>query len=290
MRTAQKRRQELKKRAVDFSFLAPVLIMFAAFVAIPFFWGVPISLTDWDGLSQTRHFIALQNYRNLFSDAHIASAFRNTGIFAVLTLVFSNVLGLAVALLLKQSNRINNMTRTMVFMPYCLSMILQSYVWRYMYDDVLYGLFSIPNPLSSQTWAIVGISFICIWADTGYCMIIYVAALQGIPQDYYEVAEIAGANKWQQFWQITLPMLWPAVVSNIIIYLGWGLRVYDYPMAATSGGPGRASETIAMLIYKNLFSYYKAGYGQALAVVYTALIFVVIGIVAKVLRSREVEL
>ena len=207
-----------------------------------------------------------------------------------LFLIATPVLCLLIALLLQRSNRINNLTRTIVFMPYCLSMILQAYVWKYMYSDVLYGLFSIPNPLGSQFWAIIGISFICIWADTGYCMIIYVAALQGISKDYYEAAEISGASKWQQFWKITLPMLWPAVVSNVIIYLGWGLRVYDYPMAATSGGPGRASETIAMLIYKNLFSYHKAGYGQALAIVYTAMIFVVIAVVAKLLRKREVDL
>ncbi len=284
------RKRKLRKKLVDFSFLFPVLFMFVAFVVFPFLWGIPLSFTDWDGLSATRNFINFDNYVNIFSDPHIPNAFKNTAVFAVLTLVVSNVLGLLIALLLQRSNRINNLTRTIVFMPYCLSMILQAYVWKYMYSDVLYGLFSIPNPLGSQFWAIIGIAFICIWADTGYCMIIYVAALQGISKDYYEAAQISGASKWQQFWKITLPMLWPAVVSNVIIYLGWGLRVYDYPMAATSGGPGRASETIAMLIYKNLFSYHKAGYGQALAIVYTVMIFVVIAVVAKLLRKREVEL
>lgn len=290
MKTKASRKNAIRKKLVDFSFLFPVLFMFIAFVVLPFIWGIPLSLTDWDGLSAVKNFIGLNNYINIFSDPHIPNALKNTCVFAVLTLVISNVLGLLIAMLLQKSNRINNITRTIVFMPYCLSMILQSYVWKYMYSDVLYGLLAIPNPLGSQFWAIIGISFICIWADTGYCMIIYVAALQGISKDYYEAAEIAGANKWQQFWQITLPMLWPAVVSNVIIYLGWGLRVYDYPMAATSGGPGRASETIAMLIYKNLFSHHKAGYGQALAIVYTVMIFVIIAIVAKFLRKREVEL
>ena len=285
-----KQKAKIKRTLIDSTFLFPALAVFIAFVVAPFIWGIPLSLTDWDGLSATKNYVGLKNYFNMFSDAHILNAFKNTGVFAVMTLVLSNIFGLAIALLLQRSNKLNNITRTMVFMPYCLSMILQSYIWKYMYSDVLTGLLQLPNPLGSQFWAIFGISFICIWADTGYCMIIYVAALQGIPRDYYEVAEISGATRWQQFCKITLPMLWPAVVSNVIIYLGWGLKVYDYPMAATSGGPGRASETVAMLIYKNLFSYHKAGYGQALAVVYTILIFVIISVVAKVLRRREVEL
>jgi len=285
-----KQKAKIKRTLIDSTFLFPALAVFIAFVVAPFIWGIPLSLTDWDGLSATKNYVGFKNYFNMFSDAHILNAFKNTGVFAVMTLILSNIFGLAIALLLQRSNKLNNITRTMVFMPYCLSMILQSYIWKYMYSDVLTGLFQLPNPLGSQFWAIFGISFICIWADTGYCMIIYVAALQGIPRDYYEVAEISGASGWQQFCKITLPMLWPAVVSNVIIYLGWGLKVYDYPMAATSGGPGRASETVAMLIYKNLFSYHKAGYGQALAVVYTILIFVIISVVAKVLRRREVEL
>lgn len=280
----------LKKRLIDFSFIAPVLLLFIIFVILPFVQGLPISLTDWDGLNTQSRFVGLKNYADIFSDPHIGNAVHNTAVFTVLTVVFSNMFGLGVALLVRKAGRANNLMRTLIFMPFCLSMLLQSYIWKYVYSDVFYEWLGLPNPLTSPTFVMVGISIICIWADTGYCMIVFIAALQGIPQDYYEAAQIEGCSRWRQFWNITLPLLGPAVTSNIIIYLGWGMKVYDYPMAATAGGPGRASETVAVLIYKNLFGYFKAGYGQAIAVLFTAAIFIITAIVAKALRRREVEL
>lgn len=283
-------KDRLKGHLIDITFMLPVLFMFISLVVVPFMWGLPLSFTDWNGLSEEMQYVGFKNYITLFSDIHVGNAFKNTFIFALMTVTISNVLGLAISLTLRRSNTFNNSCKTIIFMPYCLSMILQSFVWKYMYSDVFYKLLKIPNPLASPTFAIIGISFICIWADTGYCMLIYVAALQSISQEYFEVGQIDGANRWQQFRHIIFPLLWPAMVSNIVIYLGWGLRVYDYPMAATSGGPGRASETVAMVIYKNLFSYHKAGYGQAIAVIYTLMIFILIGIVAKILKKREVEI
>lgn len=280
----------LKKRLIDFSFIAPVLLLFIVFVILPFVQGLPISLTDWDGLNAQSGFVGLKNYADIFSDPHIGNAVRNTAVFTVLTVVFSNVFGLGVALLVRKAGKANNLMRTLIFMPFCLSMLLQSYIWKYVYSDVFYEWLGLPNPLTSPTFVMVGISIICIWADTGYCMIVFIAALQGIPQDYYEAAQIEGCSRWRQFWNITLPLLGPAVTSNIIIYLGWGMKVYDYPMAATAGGPGRASETVAVLIYKNLFGYFKAGYGQAIAILFTVAIFIITAIVAKALRRREVEL
>jgi len=136
----------------------------------------------------------------------------------------------------------------------------------------------------------VGLAIIAIWRDSGYCMVVYIAAIQGVSKDFYEAAQIEGASRFQQFRQITIPMIGPAITSNITLLLAWGMKVFDYPMAATSGGPGRASETVAMLIYNNLFIYYKAGYGQAIAVIFTFFIFLCSTTVSRTLRKREVEL
>jgi ABC-type sugar transport system permease subunit len=143
--------------------------------------------------------------------------------------------------------------------------------------------------LGSTQFVMFGLAIIAIWRDAGYCMIIYLAAIQGISADYYEVAKIEGCSKSKMFTKITLPMIAPAITVNITLLLAWGMKVFDYPMAATMGGPGRASETLAMLIYNNLFTYFRAGYGQAIAIVFTIAIFIVSKSMAKLLRSREVE-
>ena len=225
--------KSLKRRVVDLTFLAPVLILFTLFVVVPFLQGIPISLTEWDGMSQVSTPVGLENYKAVFSDPHMGNAVKNTAIFTVLTVVFSNVFGLAAALAVRRTCRSSNVMRTVIFMPFCLSMLLQSYIWKYVYSDVFYDLLHLPNPLTSPTFVMVGISIICIWADTGYCMIVFLAALQGIPQDYYEAANIEGCSRWKQFTRITLPLLGPAVTSNVIIYLGWR------PPAAARAGPVR---------------------------------------------------
>ena len=274
----------------EFSFVLPALIMFSIFVAYPFLQGIPMSFTNWDGMSPVRNVVGLKNYIQIFRDNNFANATKNTLVFTVLTMVSSNLLGLLFALMISKATKLNSFLRTCIFMPYCLSLVLSSYIWRYVYSDVFYDKLGIPSPLGSMTWVMLGLAVISIWRDAGYCMVVYIAAIQGVSKDYYEAANLEGATPWQKFKMITLPMIGPAITANFTLTLAWGMKVFDYPMAATSGGPGRASETVAMLIYNNLFTYYKAGYGQAIAVVFTAAIFILSTIVSKTLRAREVEL
>lgn len=274
----------------EFSFVLPALIMFSIFVAYPFLQGIPMSFTNWDGMSPVRNVVGLKNYIQIFRDNNFVNATKNTLVFTVLTMVFSNILGLLFALMISKATKLNSFLRTCIFMPYCLSLVLSSYIWRYVYSDVFYDKLGIPSPLGSMTWVMLGLAVISIWRDAGYCMVVYIAAIQGVSKDYYEAASLEGATPWQKFKMITLPMIGPAITANFTLTLAWGMKVFDYPMAATSGGPGRSSETVAMLIYNNLFTYYKAGYGQAIAVVFTAAIFILSTIVSKTLRAREVEL
>lgn len=249
-----------------------------------------MSFTKWDGMSPNKPFVGLSNYLRIFQDGNVINATKNTLIFTVLTMVFSNLFGLLFALMIAKVSKINNILRTCIFVPYCLSLVLSSYIWRYVYSDVFYQIFGIPSPLGSTVWVMLGLAVISVWRDAGYCMVVYIAAIQGVSNDYYEAADLEGATHWQKFRDITLPMIAPAITTNFTLLLAWGMKVFDYPMAATAGGPGRASETVAMLIYNNLFTYYRAGYGQAIAVVFTAAIFVVSTIVSRTLRAREVEI
>ena len=282
--------QKTKKRIQEFTFILPAIIMFAVFVAYPFLQGFPISFTKWDGMSPNKVFVGLDNYLRIFQDVNVINATKNTLIFTALTMVFSNLLGLLFALMIARVSKLNNVLRTCIFMPYCLSLVLSSYIWRYVYSDVFYDIFGIPSPLGSTTWVMLGLAVISVWRDAGYCMVVYIAAIQGVSSDYYEAADLEGATALQKFRNITFPMIAPAVTANFTLLLAWGMKVFDYPMAATGGGPGRSSETVAMLIYNNLFTYFRAGYGQAIAVVFTIAIFVVSTVVSRTLRAREVEI
>ena len=279
-----------KKRIQEFTFILPAMILFLVFVVYPFLQSFPISFTKWDGLSPVKTFNGISNYLKIFKDANVWNATKNTLIFTALTMFFSNFLGLLFALMISKTSRLNSVLRTCIFVPYCLSLVLSSYIWRYVYSDVLYEFTGIPSPLGSTTWVMVGLAIISVWRDAGYCMVVYIAAIQGVSKDYYEAADIEGCSRWKKFTNITLPLIGPAITANFTLLLAWGMKVFDYPMAATGGGPGRSSETIAMLIYNNLFVYNKAGYGQAIAIVFTLAIFLCSTLLSKTLRAREVEL
>ena len=279
-----------KKRIQEFTFILPAMILFLVFVVYPFIQGFPISFTKWDGLSPVKTFNGISNYLKIFKDANVWNATKNTLIFTALTMFFSNFLGLLFALMISKTSRLNSVLRTCIFVPYCLSLVLSSYIWRYVYSDVLYEFTGIPSPLGSTTWVMVGLAIISVWRDAGYCMVVYIAAIQGVSKDYYEAADIEGCSRWKKFTNITLPLIGPAITANFTLLLAWGMKVFDYPMAATGGGPGRSSETIAMLIYNNLFVYNKAGYGQVIAIVFTLAIFLCSTLLSKALRAREVEL
>lgn len=274
----------------EFTFVIPALLLFFVFVVYPFISGFPLSFYKWDGMSPNRVFVGFKNYVRFFQDRNVGNAVKNTIVFTILTMVLSNLIGLLLALLFHRNTRMNRMCRTIIFIPYCLSLVLSSYIWRYVYSDVFYGIFHIPSPLGSTTWVMLGLAIIAIWRDCSYCMVVYIAAIQGISSDFYEAAQIEGCPRIRQFFTITLPMIAPAITSNFTLLLAWGMKVFDYPMAATGGGPGRASETVAMLIYNNLFVYFKAGYGQAIAVIFTAMIFLCSTTLSHTLRKREVEL
>jgi ABC-type sugar transport system permease subunit len=282
--------QKYKKEIISFSFLLPALLLFVIFVVLPFLQGIPISFSNWDGMSIKRLFVGLDNYKRIFTDPNVINATKNTFIFTFFTVVFANLFGLAFAILIAKTSVYNSVLRTLIFMPFCLSLVLASYVWRYVYSDVFYEIMGIPSPLGSPQLVMIGLAVISIWRDAGYCMVIYLAAIQAISPDYYEVAKLEGCSKLKIFTQITLPMIAPAITANITLLLAWGMKVFDYPMAATMGGPGRASETLAMLVYNNLFTYFRAGYGQAIAIVFTIVIFIMSKSVAQMLRSREVEM
>jgi ABC-type sugar transport system permease subunit len=147
---------------ISFSFLLPALILFLVFVVVPFIQGIPISFTKWEGMGVEKTFVGMDNYLRMFSDPNVINAAKNTIIFTLFTVVFSNGLGLAFALLISKTTRYNSILRTIIFMPFCLSLVLSSYVWRYVYSDVFYDVLGIPSPLGSTTLVMFGLAIISV--------------------------------------------------------------------------------------------------------------------------------
>lgn len=278
-----------KTRFTNLGFLLPTLILFCVMVVYPFIKGVRISFTDWDGFSNTYQLVGFDNYIKLFTDPTIIEPIKNSLFYTVVTVIGDNVIGLLIALLLKKDTRINRVIRTCVFMPFIISLVLTGFIWSYIYSDVFYSMFHIKSMLGNKNTVMLGICIMAMWRDAGYSMLIYLAGLNGISDTYYEAAKIDGASPFQRFKYITMPLLAPAMTINITLFLGWGLKVFDYAMTVTHGGPGRASETFALYVYNYTFPYNKAGYGQASAIVMMVVVVIITSIVTHLLRKREVD-
>jgi raffinose/stachyose/melibiose transport system permease protein len=266
------------------------LILFIFIIVFPFFRGLPISFTDWDGVAKDMHQVGWSNYKQIFSHPAILTPLRNSLVFTAITLVLDNILGLILALLLAGPTRRVSLLRVVFFMPFIISLVVSSYMWTYLYSSVLYPVFGFRNPLGDPATANLGVALISVWRNTGYCMLIYIAGLKSIPETYYEAASVEGAGAISRFFRITLPLLIPSFSVNITLIIAWGLKEFDTVMVATAGGPGRSSMSLAYYVYKTTFVWSKAGYGQAVAVLMMLFIVMVTTLVSRALRKREVEL
>ena len=282
--------QKQHKALVDMVFLAPAVVFFAFFVLVPFLQGVPYAFTNWNIVNPEYNFIGFRNFIMIFTGRDFFKNFQNTLFYTILTTIFCNFFGLLFALGVYRSSRLNNLLRTVFFMPFVISLILAAYIWRFIYAEIFSPMFQVITPLASTKWVIPGISGIAVWRDSGYCMIIFIAALQSIPVEFIEASIIDGANAFQRLRRIILPLLVPAFATNITLLMSWGFKVFEYPMAATAGGPGGASETIAMYAYNNIFAFFKAGLGQAASITMTVLLAFVTLTISRLIRSREVEM
>lgn len=282
----------LKKDSMYYIFLIPSIALFTFAFLYPFLAGLNIAFTDWDGISLEYNYVGLKNFIDIFKDTTIHQAIINTLLFAVGYTVINNILALGLAFLLNQKFRGQNFCKTVFFIPMALSAVLASFLWTFI-DSKIYASFlstSGRSVLGNPSVALIGIIVIGLWNAVGSNIMIYIAGLTNIPADYYEAAAIDGASGWKRFRYIILPLLGPSFTMCITLTLTSSLREFATVMAATGGGPANSTETVAIFIYKNLFQYYKAGYGQAVSIVFM-IILMVIGIsLQRFFRSKEVEM
>ena len=280
-------RYAIREHGGNILFMLPAFALFAFVVLVPFIQSIPVSFTDKKAIfAKSWNFVGLENYIKLLKSSSFQDSFLHTVHFTVVYILGANVLGLALALMIWKSSRFNNVIRTLLFMPFTVSLVAATKVWSYVYTDVLMPLTGMPSPLGISSQVIYGLAAIAIWRDMGYCMLIYIAALQSIPGEYYEAARVEGANFWHEFRSITLPMIVPAITANVTLVLSWGLRCFDYSQMVLNM---KAAKTTAVFVYEYIFGNSRAGLGQAGAIILTLVLVVLSNIVTTVLRKREVE-
>ena len=269
-------------------FLLPTIILFCIVVLIPFFQGIPYSFTNWKSIvSETKEFNGLKNYIYLIKNKYFQDSLLVTFKFTILYMISANVMGLLLALAIHRSSWFNNIARTVLFLPFTVSATAGSIVWSYVFTDVYGTITGLVSPLGMPGQIIYGMVVIGAWRDMGYTMLIYIAALQAVPQDYYEAATVDGAGKLRQFFSVTVPNIVPAFTTNVTLLLAWGLRTFDMPMAVARNA--REGQFTAVYVYDSIFSNNKAGLGQAAAVILTIILVVLTQIVTRSLRRLEVE-
>ena len=269
-------------------FMLPTIILFCIVVLIPFIQGIPYSFTNWKSIvSETKEFNGLKNYIYLIKNKYFQDSLLVTFKYTILYMISANFMGLMLALAIHSSSWFNNIARTVLFLPFTVSVTAGSIVWSYVFTDVYGTLTGLVSPLGMPGQIIYGMVIIGAWRDMGYTMLIYIAALQAVPHDYYEAATVDGAGKLRQFFSVTVPNIVPAFTTNITLLLAWGLRTFDMPMAVARNA--REGQFTAVYVYDSIFSNNKAGLGQAAAIILTIILVVLTQVVTRTLRRLEVE-
>ena len=275
-------------------FLAPYLLVFLGFFLLPALWSALLSLTDWK-IVGTPHFVGMKNYLRLFTDPLFHTAVKNTVVYTAIIVPVMALVGLGLALLLNQPLRGRVVTRTAVFASYVVMVSVVGITWRWILDPTGAGIVNYylgalglgPLPwLAAPETAMLSIIIATLWWTAGYNMILYLAGLQDIPVAVREAARIDGANAWQEFRHVTLPMLKPVTFFVVVMSIAKSFQVFGQVYVMTQGGPSNSTLTIVNYLYVVGFTWFEMGYAAAIAYALFALLLVITMIQFRMV-SRE---
>jgi len=286
-----------RQPAVAYLLLSPALILYIAFIAVPLVGLVAVSFLQWDLISPA-HFVGVSNYRELAHDPDLGQTLSNTFLLDILTTAVHVVLGMSLALAVTsvRGRVVRYWARTAIVAPFLLSAGVVALMWSYIMAGETgpfnYYLRRIglnpPNWLGSTTWGIPALVIIDVWATLGFTFIIFLVGLQSIPGELYEAASIDGAGGFGRFRNITLPMLSPATfIASITAFIG-AFEIFTWPLIDTNGGPGIATQTIILYVYKSAFQDYQFGYSAVVSLINIA-ILISFAAVATVVARRWVH-
>ena len=276
-------------------FVLPTFLAFCIGFLFPFLWGIYLSFCNfntplnavWNGL---------ENYSKIFTDDGFWNAFKNTAAVAVVNIVVINVFAFALAYALTQKLRGSNIFRTVFFMPNLIGGVVLGYIWKMIFDGILYAYNTyLTANATSGFW---GLIILMAWQQIGYMMIIYIAGLQAVPEDMLEAAKIDGANRWQTLWRVIIPNVMPSITICVFLTLTNSFKLFDQNMALTGGLPVITTATgqvsLTEMLALNILSTFNIGknwhgVAQAKAVIFFLLVAVLALAQLRFTRSKEVQ-
>jgi len=287
-----------RKKILPWLLILPILLLHLVVVIGPSLAAFYYSLTDWSGIGAAE-FIGLENFRKLiFEDSSYIKAFGNNLVWSAFFLTVPFVLALVVASLLAGLRRGGMFYRTALFVPYILPSVITASIWGNLLNPRL-GIgaqlakrgipFLNRAFLGNRDTVLLSVAFIDNWHFWGFLMVLFLAAMQNIPPDLYDSAKIDGANRWQEFWHVTIPGIRPTLLFMFMMIAIWSFLVFDYIFLITQGGPAGSSEVLGTYLYKQAFNRFEAGYAAAVGLSISFFAVLIIGLFT-ILRRRGWEI
>ncbi len=275
-----------RQNLVAYSFIAPNFIGFAIFTLAPLIFGLVLTFLKWDGANPIE-FVGFQNLIRLSGDSQFKKAFINTVIYTVMVVPLTLLSSLGLALLLNQKIKGRNFFRAISFFPYVASLVAVAAVWNYLFspsmgpiNGILHQITGIayedlPKWGASKEWAMATVVMFSVWKNMGYYMVIYLAGLQGVNSELYEVASLDGANSWQKFLNVTIPQLSATTFFVTMMLIITSFKAYDIFINLFAGGDNQLSDTTRVLVYQiynTAFRSLEYGYASAQAMILFVLV------------------
>lgn len=275
----------------------PGFLAYIAIIILPIFLCLYYSFFDWDGIREHLNFVGFRNYLRALDNREFKQSLSVTFYYAVPGTLIVNALGILFAVLLNKKGGLTNIYRAIFFFPMLVSAVAIGFIWKSLlsYKGIVNVLLNLMNLnsidfLGKMDSAPLAVLFVTIWQATGFVTVLYLAGLQAIPSDLYDAAKIDGANSLQQFIHITFPWLAPSFTACILFMFTGYMRLYDIVYVLTTGGPGRATETIAMQVIRVAFNRNRFSYASALAIYMLIIVSVLTVFMTYYLRKREEKL
>ncbi|WP_435891026.1 carbohydrate ABC transporter permease [Oceanobacillus oncorhynchi] len=273
----------------------PAFLIFFVFHTFPAIQGIFYSFTDYKGYGSW-DFVGIKNYINVFLDERALGAYGFTFKFAITATIIVNIISVLIAIGLNANIKFRKTLRATYFLPFILSMLIVSYIFKFIFTNFLpeigqsLGIEALStNILGSPEHAWIGVVILTVWQSAAFNTLLYLAGLSTIDNELYEAANIDGAGSWSKFWKITFPLIAPFFTINMVVAMKNFLMAFDQIIALTEGGPGTATESISLLIYRGGFEGGQFAYQSANAVIYFVVIVAISLIQLRVLERREVK-
>ncbi len=275
--------------------------LYSVVLILPLLLSFYYSFTNFNLLKATNSFVGGKNYITMLSDSTFLSSLQFTLKTSIIVTLLANIFGLLIALALNHTGFFYTILRTVFFVPQVLSSVVIGFIWSGMLNsqrglvNTLLRQIGLIGEGGNISWlgtpqlATFSVILVCVWQMVGFCTVVYLAALQGVPPDLKDAANVDGANPWQVFWNVTFPLLSPGITVNVIMLLIMMFKLYDIIQVMTAAGPAGSTESLAYYVTRMAFTVNKVGYASAMAVVPFIFIALISAGLGTFLRSREVE-